>query len=723
MIKFYPKQRIFLLSGKSVSYAIHVNKVNMLQHSYFGGKLREEDAACLCKFSDGLSPRPDDTCWEMGTDNVPCEMGAFARGDFREPTLIVEREKGDAMSYFCYESYEIFDGVPQWEGIPHARNGGKTLAITTRDKFSSVEVVLYYSVWDDLDVIARNLVVKNVGETQINLVKVFSFCIDLPMGKYSTMRLGGRWGGERMTEVAPLPHGVTRLHSLRGSSSHMTNPFMGILTQDCKEENGECYGVQLCYSGSFAITAESAETTRVRIQGGINEVNFGWKLKKGEQFVTPQAFLCYSNEGMGGLSRSYSDFIREQILRPNFAKQNRPVVINNWEATYLDFSREKLLPIVDAAAELGMDTFVLDDGWFGARVNLMGGLGDWVCNEEKLAGGLKGLSDYCTQKGLKFGLWFEPEMINENSDLYRTHPDWVIQKKGVFPCRSRDQLVLDFSRQDVIDNIFEQMRKVISENNVAYIKWDMNRNITDSYSEALPANRQGEFMHRYILGVYQLLERLVKEFPNLMMEGCASGGGRYDSGMLYYFPQIWTSDVTDGFERTKIQWGTSMCYPLSSMSCHVSVCPNHQTGRTTPFFTRGAVASLGATGYELDLSKLTDEEKKMVKEQITQYKQVEDIILCGDLYRLRSPFDTNFFCEMVVSKDKSRAYIVGETIHGLPFMFCEHMKLCGLAKDKIYYVPEIDLKASGDALMNLGIPLPCIQDYHAWIWNVIEVTE
>ena len=434
----------------------------------------------------------------------------------------------------------------------------------------------------------------------------------------------------------------------------------------CSEESGECFGIQLVYSGSFAITAEWSRNAQLRIQGGINDVGFEWTLNGGEELVTPQALLTYSCGGTGEMSRSIARFLRDRIIDPKYAYSPRPIVVNNWEATYFDFDNEKLFPIIDTAAELGIDTFVLDDGWFGKRDDDRSGLGDWFVNEKKLKGGLKTLIDRCKSRGLKFGLWFEPEMVCEDSDLYRAHPDYAITANGVQPARSRNQLVLDFTRKDVVDRIYTAISKILAENDISYVKWDMNRNITECYSSKLPPERQGEFMHRYILGVYDLAERLTGAFPDVFFEGCAGGGGRFDAGALYYFPQIWTSDVTDGYERTKIQWGTSMCYPLSAMSCHVSVCPNHQTGRTTPLFTRGAVASLGAFGYELDLSKLTEEEKSQVREITRNYKRIQRLILDGDLYRIIDPFTRDYFCEAVVSADKTEAYVVGERVLCIP---------------------------------------------------------
>ena len=500
------------------------------------------------------------------------------------------------------------------------------------------------------------------------------------------------------------------------------NPFMAILADGCTENSGECYGINLLYSGSFAITAEVSSNKSVRVQGGINDYLFSWELDGGESFITPQTALCYSAEGFGGLSRAYHDFFRDYIIDPKRVYERRPVVVNNWEATYFNFDNEKLFAIIDEAAKLGIDTFVLDDGWFGKRNDDKSGLGDWTVNDKKLKGGLKPIIDRCKKNGMKFGLWFEPEMISEDSDLYRAHPDWAIKKEGVEPCRGRNQLVLDFTRKEIVDYVFNAVSKVLKENDISYVKWDKNRDITENFSASLLADRQGEFLHRYTLGFYDLAERLISAFPDVFFEGCAGGGGRFDGGALYYFPQIWTSDNTDGLERPKIQWGTSICYPLSSMSCHVSACPNHQTQRTTPFATRGAIASLGATGYELDLTKLTEAEKKQVKEQILSYKRIDGLILKGDLFRLANPFETNYFCEMIVAKDKTEAYVVGERFRGDP---CDHdriLKLNGLDENKTYTIKELCVTASGKALMSAGVHYPRLPDCGSWIWHIEEKT-
>lgn len=724
MIYFNSETKSFILSGKNYSYAVFINRAGFLQHLYYGKKIDESDLAYLVKAHGAAAePDPEDLNMDMTTDYMPSECGSFGRGDFRPATVIVRRKDGAAMSRFKYVEHAIFGGVHKISGLPCVRKADQTLTITLKDDFSETEIDLNYSVSENSDVLVRNTVIRNAGRERVDLIKAFSFCLELPdtCGEYSAMRLAGSWAAERKPIVTPLAEGTLRIESTRGYSSHQMNPFMAILAEECGEDIGECYGFNLLYSGSFAITAEVTSNKSVRVQGGINDYMFGWKLDGGEEFVTPQAALCYSSEGLGGLSRAYHDFFREYIINPKRVHERRPIVVNNWEATYFHFDNEKLFAIIDEAAKLGIDTFVLDDGWFGKRNDEKSGLGDWTVNDKKLKGGLKSVIDRCKKNGLKFGLWFEPEMVSEDSDLYRTHPDWAIKKECVEPCRSRNQLVLDFSRKEVVDYVYNAIAKVLKENEISYVKWDKNRDITENYSASLPADRQSEFLHRYTLGFYDLAERLTSSFPNVFFEGCAGGGGRFDGGALYYFPQIWTSDDTDGLERTKIQWGTSICYPVSTMSCHVSACPNHQTQRITPFETRGAIASLGATGYELDLTKLSEEEKEQVKAQIENYKKIDELVLQGDLYRLSDPFTTNYFCEMLVSKDKTRACVVGERFRGDP---CDHdrvLKLKGLDENKKYCIKELGVTASGKALMGAGLLYPRLPDCGSWVWHIEEV--
>ena len=722
MIRYDGHTKSFLLSGKNYSYAFFVNGAGRLHNVYFGAKIAEGDAAFLVAHKGGAAEVPQsDLNRDMAAGCQTLEVGGFGKGDFRSATVIARRKDGAAMSSFRYICHSIVKGAIKIDGQPCVRKADETLTVTLKDDFSDVVLKLNYSVSDDSDALVRNVEIINGGRDGVNLEKAFSFCVDLPDGEYSALRLAGKWAKERTPVVTPLSDGTLRIESTYGYSSHAMNPFMAILCGDCGETHGECYGFNLLYSGSHAITAEVNCHKILRVQGGINDYAFGWRLEGGESLVTPQCAICYSAEGLGGLSRAYHDFFRGYIVDPKRVYERRPILVNNWEATYFDFDNEKLFKIIDEAAKLGIDTFVLDDGWFGKRDSDRTGLGDWFVNEKKLKGGLKTVIDRCKKNGLKFGLWFEPEMVSEDSDLYRAHPDWAIGKAGVEPSRSRNQLVLDFTRKEVVDYAYNAVADILKNNDISYVKWDRNRDITENFTASLPADRQGEFLHRYTLGFYNLAQRLTENFPEIFFEGCAGGGGRFDGGALYYFPQSWTSDDTDGLERTKIQWGTSICYPLSGMSCHVSACPNHQTQRITPFATRGAIASLGATGYELDLSKLADEEKKQVKEQIANYKEIDGLVLKGDLYRLSDPFKTNYFCEMLVSKDKTSAYVVGERFRGDP---CDHdriLKLCGLDENKTYSVRELGVTASGRALMGAGVLYPRLPDCGAWVWHLQEV--
>lgn len=722
MIIYNSDLRAFLLQGKDVSYAMYVGEAGFLQHLYFGKKLSQTDLQFLTAYhGNAVCAKTSDFNIDKAHEFAPTECGFYARGDYREPTIVVRRSDGAAMSRLRYVDFDLVDGAPLLEGLPCARSGGQTLTVTLADDFSAVRVKLNYTVWDDSNVIARNTEIVNGEAADVTIERAFGFAIDLPTGDYKTLSLVGRWAQERIPQIEDIGHGTRRFQSMRGISSHEMNPFVGILKPDTTENTGDCYGVQLVYSGSFAITTERFDNKPLRVQGGINDIGFNWKLASGESFVTPQALLCFSSEGIGGMSRSYADFIRDRIVNPRFAYAKRPVVVNNWEATYFDFDTDKLFAIIDKAATLGVDTFVLDDGWFGKRDNDDSGLGDWFVNTKKLRGGLKPVIDRCKQNGLKFGLWFEPEMVSEDSDLYRAHPDWAVGKLGNEPSRSRNQLVLDMTRKEVVDYVFEAVSKVLADNDISYVKWDMNRGVTEAYSMALSADKQGEFYHRYMLGVYDLADRLTKAFPEVFFEGCASGGGRFDAGVLYYFPQIWTSDDTDAYERTKIQWGTATCYPQSAMSCHVSACPNHQTQRITPFNTRGVVASLGPTGYELDPTKLSEQEIMQVKTQIADYEKVADLVLQGDSFRLCNPFSGNYFAQMIVAKDKRAAYLCGVRTHGVPCDYDNFVALTGLSEELTYRIEELDVTASGTALTTIGVRLPRLPDFGAWTWHIVAV--
>ncbi len=723
MIVFHEATRMFFLHGKNYSCALRIHPAGYLCNFHFGGRIGEDDLAYLDHSARELSfsPIPPDVGNYFSLDVSANEYAGFGQGDFRSPSVLIVRENGERASRFVYTSHKIYGGAPDLDGLPSAR-GGQTLAISLKDVLSGAEIVLNYTVYEDSDVLVRNAEIRNGGKTPVTLLRADSFCLDLAAGEYDVLRLHGRHNMERTPERTPLGHGSIRIGSSRGASSHQMNPFLALLERGAGEDSGVCLGFELLYSGSWTLEAEVSQTGSVRVCGGINDLNFSWELGAGRSFITPQVAICYSARGLGEMSRSFADFFREHVLPEKFVYSPRPVLVNNWEATYFDFDREKLCALADEAAALGIDTLVLDDGWFGKRNNDRTSLGDWTVNETKLDGGLDPVIGHCKRLGMKFGIWFEPEMISKESELYRAHPDWAIGRADVPRCESRHQYVLDMTREEVTDYVFGCMSEILSRHEISYVKWDMNRHISEFYSSRLPAERQGEFAHRYILGVYGLIGRLQAAFPNVFFEGCSGGGGRFDGGMLCYFPQFWTSDDTDAYERARIQWGTSYGYPLSAMSCHVSVCPNHQTGRITPFFSRGAIASLGATGYELDPGRLSGEEKRQIKEQIANYREIEALILRGDLYRIADPFAGELFCVAVVSKDKARAYVVGMRVHAVPGDFDRRVRLKGLAPEKRYAVEELSLTLRGDTLMNAGLLLPRLPDFGCWVWHLKETS-
>ncbi|MDE7395065.1 MAG: alpha-galactosidase [Clostridiales bacterium] len=723
MIEYDAKLHAFNLGGKGYSYCMYVNAAGYLQHLYFGGKISKSDLGFLVRTrGENLAPKVDDINADMQLNAMPAEIGSFGKGDFREATMVVRRADGAAMSRFLYKSHKIVKGAIPLDGMPCVRRSDETLIVTLKDDCSETEIDLLYSVSEESDVVVRSSVVRNASADYATIEKAFSFCLDLPHTDkpYHALRLAGSWGSERMPAVTPLAEGTLRIESLRGYSSAQMNPFLALTEEGCGEEHGACYGFTLLYSGSFALTCETSSDKSVRVQGGINDAQFCWRLGSGESFATPQAALCYSAAGLGEMSRAYHDFFRERIMPPELAFKRRPIVANNWEGTYFDFDADRLLALIDEAHELGIDTFVLDDGWFGKRDDDRSGLGDWVVNERKLRGGLHTLTARCKRYGMKFGLWFEPEMVSEDSDLYRKHPDWAIAKAGVTTSKSRNQLVLDFTKKEVVDYVFDAVSAILKNNDISYVKWDKNRDITENYSSSLSPDRQGEFLHRYTLGFYAFAERLTTAFPNVFFEGCASGGGRFDGGALYYFPQIWTSDNTDAYARAKIQYGTSYCYPNSSMSCHVSVCPNHQTHRTVPLSTRFNVAALGAFGYELDLTKLSSQEKVQVKAQVEAYKKIDALVLGGDLYRLTDASFKDYICQMLVSKDKTKAMLVAVKCLYNPNEPLFRVKPRGLASDKNYTVAELGVTASGKALMESGLPLPQLADFESVLWHIEE---
>jgi len=705
MAIFYDEHNAtFYLEGKNVSYVIGTNRFSGVHNLYFGKKIGRDDLSYSVILKDRGSEAvySDSESRRNSPNHYMNEYPVYGKGDFRESAFMPVAADGDRLFEPVLEGYEITDVKPKLDGMPMLK-GGQTLIIKLLDEKSNIRVKLFYTVYDELNVVARRTEIENLAFAPLTLDRVYSFNCDFQMGDYKLLTQYGAHMRERQIEISSIPHGVTSVDSKRGATSLFSSCFMALLKGSVDENHGEVYGFNLIYSGSFKLNAEKSPFDLIRINGGINDFGFSWTLNPGETFSTPEAVLVYSDGGLGQMSRTYHDLYRNYLINERFAHELRPIVINNWEATYFNFDIPKLCAIIDTVKGSGINMFVLDDGWFGARDNDRRGLGDWVVNEDRLKGSLKTLIDYVHDSGMKFGLWFEPEMVNPDSDIFRAHPDWIITVPGRTPSPSRDQQVFDLSKKEVRDYIVKAVSDILNTYEIDYVKWDMNRNITEIYSDGLPYDRQREIMHRYALGLYDICERIINGFPKVFFEGCSSGGGRFDPAMLYYFPQIWTSDNTDASCRTRIQYGTSLCYPLSSMSCHVSICPNHGTNRTIPFKTRGDIARLGATGYELDTTKITLDELAMVKSQVEEYHRIEKLVIEGDLYRLDSPFTSNFFAIEITAKDKSESVITcfrNLEDSNMPNKFFYPN---GLDPEAEYEVEELNKTLKGSTIMNVGL--------------------
>lgn len=701
----------FHLKNDYISYIFRVLENGHLGHLYFGPSLRHQKN--FEHFQDlnnpvGYSTHTFSDNLAFSLETILQEYPLYGKGDYREPAIIVEDQNGKSISGFIFDYAEIQEGKPQLEGLPatYADSGqAETLVIHLYDSETDVKILLMYSIFERLPVITRSVQVINKGNQEVSLKRLFSCSVDLPDADYDMLHLSGAWARERHIKERPLVQGIQSIGSMRGSSSHQHNPFLVLKRKETTEHQGTAVGIQFVYSGNFLGQVEVDHYENTRIQMGIHPSQFTWGLKPGESFQAPEAIVTFSKKGLNGLSTSLHDLHRKHLIAEKWKGIERPILINNWEATYFDFNEEKLLNIVDQAKALGVELFVLDDGWFGKRNDDTSSLGDWFVNQTKLPKGIGDLADSVKKKGLAFGLWFEPEMVNPDSDLYRNHPEWVIGYPEQQLTFGRNQLVLDFSNPEVVDHIYKQMKKIIEETKLDYIKWDMNRNITEAASLSL--ENQGEFFHRYILGVYRLYERLLQEFPEVLFESCAGGGGRFDAGMMYYAPQAWTSDDTDSVDRLKIQYGTSLAFPLYSIGSHVSAVPNHQTWRETSLVHRGNVAYFGTFGYELDPESLTEQEKKEVREQINFYKEYRTLIRDGDFLRLLSPFRHNEVAWMVCAKDRSEA-LVGwyKTLSTPNPKNNQVLRLAGLKSEGRYYVSEYNRSYFGDELMYRGLPLP-----------------
>ena len=713
--------RLITLQTQHTTYQMGVNDLGFLLHLYYGPKADGDMSWLLTGYDRGFSGNPydagDDRTFSL--DVVPLEYPCYGSGDFRSPAFNIRNSRGVFGADLRFRQYDVISGKYSIPGLPNVYADDKdayTVEVVLADKASGVEVVLKYGVLPKLDAITRSAVVRNRGNQTIYIDKAGSACLDFLSGDYDLLHFYGRHAMERNLERVPLIHGRQDFSSRRGTSSHQHNPFFILADRETTEDYGSCYGMMLLYSGNFSCEAERDQFHQTRIQTGLLDEMFDYPLGPGEEFYTPEAALVYTQGGLTELSHKYHRLIREHVVRGKYKTGKRPVLINNWEATYLEFTGDQIIEIGRQAAELGVDMLVLDDGWFGKRDTDDSGLGDWYVNEEKLGGSLKRIADAVNGTGMKFGLWIEPEMVNEDSDLYREHPDWAYVIPGRRPVRGRNQLVLDFSRKEVVDHIFEQISAVIDGANVEYIKMDMNRSICDVFSAVEGFQNYGKIMYEYVLGVYDFLERLIQRYPDMLIEGCSGGGGRFDAGMLYYTPQIWCSDNTDAIERIRIQHGTSFGYPISAVGSHVSAAPNHQTGRVTELKTRGVVAMAGSFGYELDLSLLTEEEKAEVKEQIKDYKKYQELIYTGDYYRLHTPGkDTEIAAWVFVSQDRSEALlnIVSLDTHGNET--ANYVRMRGLDPEKPYLCESTGKIYSGAALMYAGYPVPVVMgEYKTW---------
>lgn len=715
-ISFNEKSKTLHLCNDKTSYVMQITNEGYLAHRYYGKRVNSYELISLSSVE------------ETNLDVVPQEFSAFGSGDFRTPSYEVILENGASTSELKYVKHEIIPGKPKMDSLPatyvNREEEAETLEVTLDDDITGITVLLSYTIYNNYNVITRyaKFVNSNSNGEKVNLRKALSFSIDLEHSNFDLLQLSGAWCREKHIYKRALVPGMQSIDSKKGISSHQQNPFLALLTKNADEDNGEIYGFSLVYSGNFLAEVEVDQFSCTRVQMGINPFDFNWELAAGETFETPEVVMVYTDAGLGDMSRTYHKLYRERLCRGRYQFEERPILINNWEATYFDFTAEKIEKIAMAGKALGMELFVLDDGWFGKRDSDNCSLGDWTVDKRKLPDGLDILVSKITSQGIRFGLWFEPEMVSPDSDLYRAHPDWCIHVPNREPKQSRaqrSQLVLDLSREDVCKEIIRMLSNILQSAPISYVKWDMNRGISDLGSAKLPSNKQREISHRYVLGLYYILETITSKFPEVLFESCASGGGRFDPGMLYYMPQTWTSDDTDAIERLKIQYGTSLVYPASSIGAHISACPNHQVWRTTSLETRGNVAMSGNFGYELDLTKFSDEEKEIVKAQVAHYKEIRHIIQYGEFYRILSPFDGNETAWIYVTENKREAvafYFKGLEV---PNTFPKKIRFKGLNPEYTYTIAGADIVAGGDELMYSGIETTgVIGDFSSKSWTL-----
>ena len=705
-------KKIFTLNTKNTTYQMKIDKYGYLLHLYYGKR-------CIgfldysLKYKDrGFSGNPyvsgNDRTYSL--DTLPQEYPTLGTGDYRNYALNIENYDGSRCCNLTFASYKIRKGKYGLKGLPAVWADEKeadTLEIVLRDDVSGIEVSLLYGVLEKDDIITRSAIIRNAGEKKVTIKKAAAACLDFITGDFDVINFYGKHMMERMVERTSVGHKCVSFGSRRGSSSHQYNPTVILADKNTTEDFGSCYGMMFVYSGNFLCEVEKDQFAQTRLIMGLNNDLFSYSLDVNEEFIVPEVVMSYSNNGLSELSHRYHSCIRNHVCKSKYVNRARPVLINSWEASYFDFNGETIVNLAKEATNLGFDMVVMDDGWFGKRNDDNSSLGDWYVNEEKLGCTLAELIAKVNRLGVKFGIWIEPEMVNEDSDLYREHPDWAIKIENREPIRCRNQLILDFSNKEVRDNIFQQICAILDQGNIEYVKWDMNRSMSDVYS--------GEVTYDYVLGVYDFLERLTSKYPNILIEGCSGGGGRFDAGMMYYTPQIWCSDNTDAINRTKIQYGSSFFYPISVVGSHVSDVPNHQTGRVTSLRTRGITAMAGTFGYEMNPALLSDEEKEVIKEQIKTYKKYEMLICQGDYYRLTNPFAEEYAAWMYVSNDKKEILVNAVRLDLHANMNETYVKLKGLNPEDVYINDTTGKVYTGAALMEVGITFPFnMSEYEAY---------
>ena len=706
-VTFNEEKKIFRLDTEKSTYVMGLSPEGFLGHIYYGDRLYMEADNYLLRMEEPpYTPSVNKREKSAFLDFFPMEYPTGGIGDYRESCLNIRNAAGNMGCELHYTGHEIYKGKKGLKGLPASfatEDEAETLEITLKDGDLDLEVVLSYTAFEKENVITRSVRVQNQGKENLRIEKILSACLDMDNENFSMLSLHGTWARERHIQTGELHYGKQVISSARGESSHQEHPFIALVTNGTEQENGKVYAMHFVYSGNFMAETELCQFDNLRMTMGINPEEFSWLLTPGEEFQAPEVVMVYSGNGLGAMTRSYHDFYRNHLIRSKFKYEKRPILINNWEATYFDFNTDKLLDIAREAKKCGIEMLVMDDGWFGKRNSDNCSLGDWKVNEEKITGGLKHLVDEVNKIGLQFGIWFEPEMISPDSDLYRAQPDWAIQIAGREATQSRNQYVLDLSRPEVRDYAYECVASILRSANIAYVKWDMNRQLSDLGSSYLPKERQQELFHRYVLGVYELQERLVTEFPDLLLENCSGGGARFDPGMLYYSPQIWCSDNTDAVERLMIQEGSALIYPLSVIGAHVSDCPNHSVGRVTPFETRGHVALAGTFGYELDITKIPEEDRALIPEQTATYNKYRHLIQQGEYYRIASYRENHKYdCWALSSQDKKEVLVTYVQVLGVPNSHSRKVFLRGFDPKTTYRLEGTEETYTGEMLMKGG---------------------